>query len=209
MSVVLRVIQQRCALNTHLRPSFNLQGSSWDRRQRRFATHNANPPALTARVRPCDVETLRGSSAHFALYSDQAQQLHVVPADGALRVTLGKAGSDMITVSPVRRAGSVALAPIGLVNLLNPGCAVRSCEVSSADAYTGFSGADSSHSNGGMCRMGIAGCGQFAMYASQRPVSVLLDGREVAFEYEGTTQLLRFSVPYQGVLAQQAEVTWD
>ena len=35
--------------------AMNVQGSSWDRRRRQFYVHDANPPALSGSIRPCDV----------------------------------------------------------------------------------------------------------------------------------------------------------
>jgi hypothetical protein len=52
---------------------FNIQGSSWDRRRRRFHTHDVAPPVLTAAVRPLDVPGLADGSHMFAAYSDRTK----------------------------------------------------------------------------------------------------------------------------------------
>lgn len=80
---------------------FNLQGSSWDRARRQYVVHDANPPSLSAVVRPHDVESFRSLHRHasngsasietpsdFACYSNQTQQLMRCSMDDGFPVKL-------------------------------------------------------------------------------------------------------------------------
>ncbi|KAK9785098.1 hypothetical protein WJX73_004459, partial [Symbiochloris irregularis] len=82
---------------------------------------------LEAVVRPQDVETFARLPAtqRFALYSQQQQRLEVCTLQEGLRLKLGPAQSDIVTIVPVaEHSGSPAVTPIGLTNMLNSGGAV-------------------------------------------------------------------------------------
>ena len=62
------------------------------------------------------------------------QELTLLAPEGTLQLVLAGGGSDVFVVSPVRAAGDVRLAPVGLTGMLNAGGAVLACELTGAPA---------------------------------------------------------------------------
>ncbi len=52
----------------------------------------------------------------------------------------------------------------------------------------------------------LQGCGTFLMYCSRRPQTVLLDEKDVPFDYSPATGKLLFEVPQRDVLLNEARV---
>jgi raffinose synthase len=178
---------------------FNVQGSAFSRPHRAFRTHDGAPKALTARVAPGDVPELRGASDLFALYSDQRRALSVVDAaGGGVEVEVaGGGGCDLITVSPIARAGGVLFAPVGLVDMLNCGGAVLASALEEGGAGAG-AGA------GAAAALRVKGGGQFLAFASHRPAAVEVGGAAVEFGYHG--QQLTFAVAAEGSATSECTV---
>lgn len=109
--------------------------------------------------------------------SDALDELRLLAGDQPWELDLpGGGGHDLITLSPLLEAcisvtggsgsGSkrLALAPIGLVNMLNAGGAVLACTL----------GAE--RGGGVWARIAARGCGSFLAYASSPPSAVEVDG---------------------------------
>lgn len=64
---------------------------------------------------------------------------------------------------------SVQFAPIGLVNMLNTGGAIQSLAFDEAQ---------------NVAEVGVRGTGEMRVFASERPSTCTIDGKEVDFEYE-------------------------
>eukprot|EP00887_Chlorella_sp_A99_P002737 scaffold6.g2737.t1 len=110
--------------------AFNVQGSAWSRRLRRFHTHDPSPAAVAAHVRPRDVPALAGAApGAFAVYRDSTKELRLVSWDEAVEVELPALGADIVCISPVATLAGVEVAPVGATAMLNAGCAVRSCRL--------------------------------------------------------------------------------
>lgn len=77
---------------------FNLQGSSWSRRRRRFVIHDKHPPPLTTTVHPSDVAAL-GTYAPVALHTHHTTH---APTGGAAHARLN---GDVGGVFPDSAAG--------------------------------------------------------------------------------------------------------
>lgn len=123
--------------------AFNVQGATWKVKRRAYVTHDPNPKTLPAVVRPADVPVQHLCQAdEYALFSDSLQELRVVQGDGGWEAVLaGGGGYDLFTISPVIRTqhSGVAVAPIGLINMLNCGGAVRSLELQGKHTVTSAS----------------------------------------------------------------------
>lgn len=163
---------------------FNIQGSSFSRKHRKFYTHNPSPPTLTAWVKPGDVAPLAGAAELYCLYSDALGTFNIVEESEGLNIVVPPATSDVVVVAPVVRAGpAVLFAPIGLTNLFNAGGAVESLKV------------DADGAEGGLrCEMEIRGCGSFLAFVSHCPAAVLIDGAPVDMAYDATLKALRFQI---------------
>lgn len=170
---------------------FNVQGSSFSRQLRRFHTHDQQPEALTATVAAADVPVLAESGAElFAAYTDSTQELALLGAHDSLSIAVqGGGGSDVVTMSPVADAGGVLLAPIGLVGMLNAGGAVLSCSLSGGHSDDGF------EVQPARALLELRGTGTILCYASHKPCSVTVKGKEVDFRYDEAKAALRFELP--------------
>ena len=167
--------------------AFNVQGASWNIKRRNYYAHDSHPPALVAKVKPADVWLLqKPSSGKFAVYSDGLKELRVMEFEEEWERELkGNGGFDLFVVSPVFEivagtAGKIInVAPIGLINMLNAGGAILSAGPVGKHAFA----------------MDVRGCGEFLVYASEKPVKVVLGEKAVDFEYKEETMEVRFSLP--------------
>ena len=101
-------------------------------------------------------------------------------------MVLPAAECDILVVAPVQRLGSTAFAAVGLVNMLNAGGAVLSCQLQLLS---------SGSSCGPQATAEIWGTGELLALSSRRPVRLKLNGREVQFDWEASSQALRVAVP--------------
>ncbi len=189
---------------------FNVQGSSFSRRYRSFRTHDTNPPTLKAVVKPADVPTLMTSSTDsistststgmFVLYSDRSGAMKLVDnalASGIEVEVAPNGGCDVVTICPALSFpasgdgngsggnnvdGQVMFAAVGLVNMLNAGGAVMSCELDTSTSAISVS-------------MRLRGAGQLLAFSSQRPRSVEFGGKKIQFEYDVAVSALKFTIP--------------
>lgn len=150
---------------------FNVQGSEWSRRLRRYVKLPEAPPVLAA-VAPADVSSTafaRDPDGRFAVYTFLEGRVHVATSFQRLPpLVLSEGDFEVFTVSPIKRAGRVSWAPLGLTSHLNGGAAILSIW----DDGPGFSVL-----RGGRC----------TIFADERPVDVEVDGEAVDFTYENHT----------------------
>ncbi|KAL9343097.1 hypothetical protein Peur_063528 [Populus x canadensis] len=160
--------------------TFNCQGGGWCRETRRNKCAAQFSHSVTAKTNPRDIEWNSGKNPIsiegvqiFAMYLSKSKKLVLSKPHENIEIALEPFNFELITVSPVTTlAGKPAqFAPIGLVNMLNTGGAIQSL------AYTN----DSNSS----VQIGIKGSGEMRVFASEKPRSCKIDGRDVAFEYEG------------------------
>ncbi|KAL4457908.1 hypothetical protein ABPG75_012773 [Micractinium tetrahymenae] len=195
---------------------FNVQGSTWAVRRRNYHTHDQHPPTLAAEVHPRDVPYLPAAE-RYAVWSDKLTELRILEGrDDFWRLSVrGGGGHDLITISPVLQslgykpgssgrssgghgtaAAGVAVAPIGLVNMMNAGGAVLAAELAEPEANGGH--ANGSEPAGPELRILLRGAGRFLLYASRPPAAVLLDGQPAGgVEWEERSGALFFAVPWR------------
>jgi hypothetical protein len=149
------------------------------------------------------------STGLFVMYSDRSGAMKVVDVSTEAGIEVKVApngGCDVITICPVVSLGSgggdggggggggasktsttangntndVLFAPVGLVNMLNSGGAVMSCDCGESLSIS----------------MKIRGVGQILSFASHRPTSIEFDGEKIAaFEYDESSSALKFDIP--------------
>lgn len=117
----------------------------------------------------------------FAVYLFKDHKLKLMKASEKLEVSLEPFTFELLTVSPVIVLSKklIQFAPIGLVNMLNTGGAIQSMEFDN-------------HID--VVKIGVRGCGEMKVFASEKPVSCKLDGVVVKFDYED--KMLRVQVPW-------------
>ena len=138
---------------------------------------------------------LQHFKAHTLLALRQAGRLQPFTVEGSymqtsptheLQVVLPAAECDILVVAPVQQLGSTAFAAVGLVNMLNAGGAVLSCQLQLPS---------SGSSCGPQAIAEIQGAGELLALSSRRPTSLRLNGREVQFDWEAASQALKVAVP--------------
>lgn len=169
--------------------AFNCQGGGWNRETRRNQCASQFSHKVIARTNPIDIEWNSGKnpiSIHgvqvFALYFYQSKKLILSEPSQNIEISLEPFNFELITVSPVTMlAGkSVHFAPIGLVNMLNTGGAIQSL--------------DFNHEKN-LVSVGVRGIGQMRVFASEKPTTCCIDGKEVGFEYEDCMVLVQVPWP--------------
>jgi raffinose synthase len=204
---------------------FNLQGSSWDRNRRKFHIHDKRGVKLATHVCPDDIEPFQdpqsppaaaagssggsnGSSSseaglqqqqrgRFAVYRYGTEELLVCSGGEGVDVQLGKAGSDLVWISPLQQAAGVAFAPLGLVEMFNGGGSVLSCQLLPGHQRAPSAAAAAAVGGGpaAVAAMQVRGCGRFLAYSSAKPRAVLLNLTPYNFSWDEFTCRLEFEVP--------------
>lgn len=187
---------------TGLLGAFNVQGSEWSRRLRRFVQPLSPRAPVPLTLSPSLVAEPRFQAGQHALYSFRTSELRApVGAGEAQRYAQLREGEwDIFTVAPVQtlslgRAGSgparehVAWAPLGLLRMLNGGGAV-------VEART--------DADGRAAIVRARGCGTFGMFVSRAPAEVAVGGARVSgAQHDAHSNLLRFELgelPAEGEL---------
>ncbi|KAK7381425.1 hypothetical protein VNO78_34103 [Psophocarpus tetragonolobus] len=169
---------------------FNCQGGGWFREIRSNKCAAEFSHRVSTKTNPKDIEWDSGKNPIsiagvqlFALYYSQGNKLILSAPSDSEEISLEPFNFELITVSPVTvlPGKSVKFAPIGLVNMLNTGGAVRSLAFDEAD---------------NLVEVGVKGSGEMRVYASERPSTCRIDGKEIDFEYEGS--MVKIQVPWPG-----------
>ncbi|ESW22928.1 hypothetical protein PHAVU_004G007100 [Phaseolus vulgaris] len=167
---------------------FNCQGGGWFRETRSNKCAAEFSHKVSTKTNPKDIEWDSGNNPIsiegvelFALYFSQSKKLVLSAPSDSEEISLEPFNFELITVSPmtVLSGKSVKFAPIGLVNMLNTGAAVQSLTFDEAQ---------------NLVDVGVRGTGEMRVYASERPNTCRIDGKEVDFEYEGS--MVKIQVPW-------------
>eukprot|EP00887_Chlorella_sp_A99_P005545 scaffold1.g5545.t1 len=164
--------------------------------------HDSNPPPVTARVKPADVPTLvssGGAGGSFATYVDGTQELLLLEAEQEVAIELAAGGgSDMVTLAALRERDGLAVAPLGLMEMLNSGGAVVRCgwegELAPGAATAAGAGATGMQRQQ-VFRLATRGAGTLLAYCSSAPAEVRAFDKSVRFEYDAGSGALRVGVP--------------
>ncbi|HVR19461.1 MAG TPA: Sip1-related alpha-galactosidase, partial [Polyangiaceae bacterium] len=138
---------------------------------------NAEPgPELSGETGPDDVPGL--TAASFACFRYGSQTLERIAPGERRRVVLGERGYEIFTFVPIERD----FAAIGLGGMLNASGAVRGVTWSDERTVT----------------VALADGGVFVAYAGRRPVSALVAGVAIDFDYGEQSAALRVELPRRG-----------
>lgn len=166
---------------------FNCQGGGWFRETRTNKCAAEFSHLVSTKTNPKDIEWNTGKNpisiegVHvFALYFSQAKKLVLSSPSDSEEISLEPFNFELITVSPVTTVlhgkSVVQFAPIGLVNMLNTGGAIQSLAFDKAQ---------------NLVEVGVKGKGEMRVFASERPSTCRIDGKEVDFEYEGSMVVIK------------------
>jgi raffinose synthase len=174
--------------------AFNVQGSSWDRKARKYVQHNDNVADVCAEVRANQLGTpflnnAKGSSVgKYAIWSVLGQELNILNSKNeAVSVTIPARSCEVFAVSNVHEVGQyrglfsrgkemvIEWAPLGLIDMFNPGGAIVQL-LTSRKYYE--------------AKFVVRGCGRLGVYTDRVPSSVTINGRRAEFSYEAARKLL-------------------
>ncbi|XP_057440007.1 galactinol--sucrose galactosyltransferase-like isoform X1 [Lotus japonicus] len=167
---------------------FNCQGGGWCPVTRRNKSASEFSHTVTCSARPKDIEWSNGKCPIciegvdvFAVYLFKEGKLKLMKSSDELKVSLEPFSFELLTVSPVTSFSKrmIQFAPIGLVNMLNSGGAIQSMEFDD---------------HASLAKIGVRGCGEMRVFASEKPVSCKIDGVAVTFDYEN--RMVRVQVPW-------------
>ncbi|XVF58020.1 hypothetical protein PTKIN_Ptkin07bG0028800 [Pterospermum kingtungense] len=168
--------------------AFNCQGGGWCRETRRNRCASQFSHMVTAKTNPKDIEWRSGKTPIaidgvqvFAMYFSQSKKLILSKPAENTEISLEPFDFELITVSPVTvlSGKSVHFAPIGLVNMLNAGGAIKSLAYNDLELSV---------------QIGVKGAGEMRVFASEKPETCKIDGKDVGFEYE--EHMISVQVPW-------------
>lgn len=143
---------------------------------------------ITCSASPKDVEWKAGKSPVpidevnlFAVYMFKEKKLKLLKSTESIEVSLEPFCFELLTVAPLMALATklVQFAVIGLVNMLNTGGAIQSVEVDDDENKV---------------RIGVRGCGEMKLFASEKPVACKIDGVGAKFGYED--KMVSVQVPW-------------
>lgn len=167
--------------------AFNCQGGGWCRDTRRNKCASEYSHLVSSTTGPSDVEWKQGTNPMpvegvkiFAMYLFREKKLVFSKLNATIDISLEPFNFELITVSPVTvlARSSVQFAPIGLVNMLNTGGAIRSVTF-----------------NVSSVKIGVKGTGEMRVYSSERPLACRVNGESVRFKYEDYMVIIQVPWP--------------
>ncbi|KMT19511.1 hypothetical protein BVRB_1g011340 [Beta vulgaris subsp. vulgaris] len=159
---------------------FNCQGGGWSRESRKNLCFSEYSKPISCKTSPKDVEWENGHKPFpikgvecFAMYFTKEKKLILSQLSDTIEISLDPFDYELIVVSPMTILPweSIAFAPIGLVNMLNAGGAVKSLDISEDNEDK-------------MVQVGIKGAGEMMVYSSEKPKACRVNGEDMEFEYE-------------------------
>eukprot|EP00262_Sarcandra_glabra_P013458 TRINITY_DN3729_c0_g1_i1.p1 TRINITY_DN3729_c0_g1~~TRINITY_DN3729_c0_g1_i1.p1 ORF type:complete len:756 (-),score=84.88 TRINITY_DN3729_c0_g1_i1:81-2348(-) len=175
--------------------AFNCQGGGWCREERRNKCYSEFSLAVESLAKPNDIEWKQGKNPipvegveSFAVYMYRAKELVLLKPEDTIEISLEPFNFELFTVSPVKIIFSkkmIQFAPIGLVNMLNSGGAIRSLKFN-----------DDKDS----VQIEVKGTGGMGVFSSEKPKACQIDGEEVPFDYDGKMVLIQVPWPNSSVL---------
>ncbi|KAH9605976.1 hypothetical protein KSS87_008434 [Heliosperma pusillum] len=169
---------------------FNCQGGGWNREFRRNQCYSKYSKQITCKAGPKDVEWKNGHKPFptegvelFAMYFCKGNKLVFSTMSETVDISLKPFNYELIVVSPVTNLpwDSIQFAPIGLVNMLNCGGAVKSFDIIRDN-------------EGQSVRVGVKGAGEMRVFASKRPKACRVNGEDMELEYEES--MIKVQVPW-------------
>ncbi|XP_027169863.1 galactinol--sucrose galactosyltransferase-like [Coffea eugenioides] len=169
--------------------AFNCQGGGWCPVTRRNKSASEFSVPVTCLASPEDIEWSNGRNPIslkgvelFAIYMQREKRLKLLKLSDNMGISLKPFEYELMIVSPVTVLTKklVQFAPIGLVNMLNSGGAVESLIYDDDDKSS--------------VSIGVRGSGEMRVFASEKPISCMIDGIDVEFSYND--QMVIIQVPW-------------
>ncbi|XP_021825927.1 galactinol--sucrose galactosyltransferase-like, partial [Prunus avium] len=173
---------------------FNCEGGGWCPKSRCNKSAPECSKPLTCLSGPKDVEWNNGKTPIsikgmdiFAVYMHQQKKLKLLKLSEKVEISLQPFDFELLTVSPVRVLPKklIQFAPIGLVNMFNTGGAIQSLEF------------EDEENSSNLVRIGVKGCGEMRVFASEKPSACKIDGEEVKFDF--VDKMVTVQVPWPNV----------
>lgn len=174
--------------------AFNVQGSSWDRKYRRYVQHEDHIPAVFTEVRASQLgkaflSSSRSASGKFAVWSVLGQRLQMLRSkNDNLVATLSPRECEIYAFSHIfhleQNRGmfsrsveekNVEWSPLGLIDMFNPGGALVQI-LTSRRSYE--------------AKFVVRGVGRLGVYTNVAPISILVNGKRTEFTYESSSKML-------------------
>lgn len=166
---------------------FNCQGGGWSREFRRNQCYSEYSKPISCKTGPKDVEWKNGHKPFpvegvqcFAMYFCKEKKLVLSKPSDFIEISLDPFNYELIVVSPVTILpwDSIEFSPIGLVNMLNSGGAIKSFDIIEDK----------------MVQVGVKGGGEMRVFASEKPKSCRVNGEDMEFEFE--ENMVKVQVPW-------------
>ncbi|XP_045818501.1 LOW QUALITY PROTEIN: galactinol--sucrose galactosyltransferase-like [Trifolium pratense] len=167
---------------------FNCQGGGWCPVTRRNKSASEFSHLVTCYASPKDIEWCNGKTPMcikgvdvFAVYFFKEKKLKLMKCSDKSEVSLEPFSFELMTVSPVRVFSKrlIQFAPIGLANMLNSGGAVQSLEFDDRES---------------LVKIGVKGCGEMSVFASEKPFNCKINGVALKFDYED--KMVKVQIPW-------------
>ena len=117
-----------------------------------------------------------------------------------------------VTMAPIMQLQELRFAPLGLMNMLNPGGAVLSCQLgpasSSAPERPGPEDEVSSSGDLVAAQLSVQGNGSLLLYSSQRPRDVLVEGLPRDWQHKAESGALTVQLDAGESVHKQVQVIW-
>lgn len=122
---------------------------------------------------------------------------------------LAGGNSAVVTIAPVMHTAGLAVAVIGLRNMLNSGGAIQACELTSATVESaGARSKQSSDSQPGcQLQLVVKGHGTLLLYSSQPPSAVMAGDQQALYTHDTDSGELNITVQGED-LEQDIVVNW-
>lgn len=170
---------------------FNCQGGGWSRELRKNQCFSEYSKPISCKTGPQDVEWGNGHKPFplegvqlFAMYLCKEDKLVLSKPSDTIEISLEPFSYELIVVSPVTNLPwdlTHQFAPIGLVNMLNSGGAIRSFDIVDDDEGEKI------------VRVGVKGAGEMRVFSSKKPSACRVKGEFVEFEYEDNMVMVQVS----------------
>jgi raffinose synthase len=184
--------------------AFNVQGVAWN-----FNTHenevlDSSPAAVTAEVKPYDIEDLKHHGGPFVAWKHRDGSLEFLETGkSTIESTLDHREWEIFTIAPVEVfEGYLMWAPIGLSNMMNSGGAIQSTGVLSREEESGNV----------VARFETRGPGRFVAFTNSCPGRILVDeDTSLEFSHDRMSGELSFVLPDEKSegRAHHLTVEWD
>lgn len=165
---------------------FNCQGAGWCRVTKKPLIHEEHVETLTGSITAKDVDYLPrvaddGWSGDTIAYSHRGGEVVYLLKNSSYSIVLNPREYEVFTVVPVKSLSNGAkFAPIGLLEMFNSGGAISDLKYELDEPMT--------------ISMRVRGCGMFGAYSLAQPKRVLVESREVPFEYRQGSGLVTFAL---------------